>query len=222
MLDKLVQEIKEEIKWKYRKPLHFIDIRGDRRKRLIDRIAGATALFRSIVVMVHKPSIEEPEIFRKRHRLYFFAVRMQLERASWLCRDSKAARSSSLGDGTARVMFSNRNDLSYVEMESYFQRLQSMETSIEWSVLRPEQFETLSNGRTSGLQIADTVASAFYCADHHCVNSLSDCWAENLQSTIYRRMGKCRGYGLKFFPPSAEKRIAQGVLAPWAIRIYPM
>lgn len=221
-LDQVVLRIKEATRWKHRKPLHFIDIRGEKRKCLVDMVASASALFRSVVVMIHKPSLEEPETFRKRHRLYFYAVRLLLERASWICRDSRTARDQSLGDGTATVIFSNRNDLSYVEMKNYFIRLQGMETSIEGSVIRPGQFETLSNGRMAGLQVADTIASAFYCTNHHCARSVSEHWAETLRPTVYRREGKYRGYGLKFFPPSAEKQVAQGTLAPWATRIYPV
>ncbi len=221
-LDNLVLKIKDTISWKFRKPLHFTRIRNGKRECLVNAIAGAHTYFRSIIVMVHKPSLEEQETFRDRHRLYFYAVRFVLERASWLCRDSKAARDLSLGDGTATVTFSSRNDLPYDEMRAYFCRLQRLETSIDWSVIQPNQFETLTNGRKSGLQIVDTVASAFYCADHHCTQNLTDRWAEALRPTLYRNASRYRGYGLKFFPFAAEKQIAQGTLAPWANRIYPM
>jgi hypothetical protein len=43
-----------------------------------------------------------------------------------------------------------------------------------------------------------------------------------LKSTVYRHDGRFRGYGLKFFPAAAEKQIAQGTLAPWATRLYPL
>ncbi len=221
-LDSLVLDIKDQIGWKRRKPLHFIDVRGERREKLVRAVAQAGELFRSVVVMFYKPCIEEPETFRDRHRLYFYAMRFLLERASWVCRDSKASRDRSLGDGTARVVFSNLNELSRARMQEYFDRLRSTETNIDWSAIRPNQFETLSNGKLSGLQIADTVASAFYCANHHCLRSRDERWAEILKPTVFRHAGRFRGYGLKFFPLAAEKQIAQGTLAPWATRLYPV
>ena len=166
--------------------------------------------------MVHKPSLESPEAFSERHRLYFYMLRILLERASWVCRDSRSVRDRSLGDGTANVIFSNRNDISYQEVANYFNRLERLETTIDFNVIRPGQFQALTNGKKSGLQVADAIASAYFCAEHTFLRRRNHEYAQALGPTLYRHCGKAWGYGLKFFPPSVEKQAAHGTIAPWA------
>lgn len=214
-----VREIKETLNWKLRKPLHFKDVKDEKREYVIQRISQSATHCRAITVVVYKPLLDPPESFQERHRLYFYFTRFLLERVSWLCKYSRSYSDRSLGNGTARVIFSNRADLSYDEMAKYFTSLRQMETSIDWDVIRPNQFETLTNGRHEGLQLADSIASGFYCADHQCVRRKSERWAEVLKPLMYRsKKGQYRGYGLKLFP---ESKITQGELAPWVNRIYP-
>lgn len=219
----LVKKIKTAIGWQLKKPLHFKDVSARNRENVICQVASATDLMRAIVVMVYKPLLSNPEAFQEANRLYFYFTRFLLERASWLCRDSKEAKDRQHGDGSARVIFSKMGEMSCDQLVQYFTRLQAIETSIDWSIIRPDQFETLAPSRHAGLQIADVVAGAFYCTDHACAKRKTNQWASMLKPILYRsRQGRYRGYGLKIYPAGGAKQNAQDDKAPWANTIYPM
>ena len=176
-----------------------------------------------MVAMIHKPSLTEVESLRDQNRLYFYYTRYLLERASWLCRDSREASAHQHGDGTAKVIFSSMNELSRANIEAYFKKLETGKTEIDWSILRPDQFETLTPGKHGGLQLADVIAGSFYCPNHHCENHRTDEWVRLLRPVMYRsRRGKYQGYGIKLCPKQAENQNAQNALAPWASKYYPL
>jgi len=187
----------------------------------VSLLASKPHLFRAVVVMIHKPCLEDPEKFRS-PQLYQYFTRFLLERSSWLCRDSKEGRLKQMGDGTARVVFSQMAETSRKSMETYMNHLQTLDTTICWDVIRPTQFETLKPNKHIGLQFSDAVAAGFFCGDHHIQRHKTDRWCELWKPTLYKgRTGNYRGYGLKIFPSEAEKRIAQGSMSPWAISHYP-
>src|SRR3546814_6025402 len=103
-------------------------IRRPPRSTRTDTLFPYTTRFRSSV-LVHKPSLNEPETFQaEKFRLYFYLTRYLLERVSWLCRDHRRANE---GDGTAEVIFSNRSYMSYDAMRPYLCRLRSEEHTSE-------------------------------------------------------------------------------------------
>lgn len=221
MMTKTILEVKSAIGWKLGKPLHFRDVKIDQREAAVSILTSKHQLFRSVVVMVHKPCLEDPERFRS-PLLYQYFTRFLLERAYWLCRDSKEGRLKEMGDGTANVVFSQMNETSRQSMRTYMDHLQSLDTSICWDVIRPTQFETLRPSKHVGLQFADAVAAGFFCGDHHIEKHKTGRWCELWKPILYRgRNGNYRGYGLKLFPAEAEKRIAQGTMSPWAMSHYP-
>jgi hypothetical protein len=221
-LDGMLRDLKKELFWKDRKPLHFRDLKPYKRQIAIERFAASGGrLFRGIAVMVHKPSLADPETFQEKHRLYFYLTRLLLERASWLCRDAPVAQKTQFGDGRARIVFSNRNDLPYDEMRSYLGLLKGKDTRIAWGSLDADSLVTLTNGKHSGLQVADSIASAFYCANHHRADLCCSQWVEMLKPVMYSHRSHHRGFGVKIFPAEAEKQIAQGTLAPWANTVFP-
>jgi len=59
-----------------KKPLHFRDLKHEQRLPYVDAIAKAD--LRTLSVLVHKPSLKEPEKFGERYRLYFYSVRYLL------------------------------------------------------------------------------------------------------------------------------------------------
>src|ERR1035437_6150124 len=181
----LVKRIKSEIDWRKQQALHFKKVKADKRQRVIQGLVDGRDLFRAISVLVHKPSLTDPEAFSEKNRLYLYYTRYLLERVSWLCRDCREGREKRHGDGTARIIFSCMNEVSKARLEEYLQQLQEMDTAIEWGVLRKDQIETLSPGKHAGLQIADAVAGAFYCTDHHCEKHKTDGWAEMLKPVMF-------------------------------------
>lgn len=128
-LDELRQLLKKPLK----KPIHFRDLKHEQRLPVVDRIAAAN--LRAVAVLVYKPFIKEPEVFRERYRLYYYAVRFLLERVSWYCRDHKTNRDE--GDGSAEVIFSNRGGMSYDDLKNYLEILKSQtgfcDVRIDWS-----------------------------------------------------------------------------------------
>ena len=193
-----VLDAKRAINWKLAKHLHFKDVKVDKRELAVSTLMQDGTLFRSIVIMVHKPCLIDPESFQDDNRLYFYFTRYLLERASWLCRDSDEAKNKLVGDGTARVVFSKMNEISHGRIQEYFKHLQSFQTTIDWNVIREDQFETMAPTKHAGLQIADAVAGGFFCGDHPTEWKRSPRWCELWKPMLYRsRRGKYRGYGLK-------------------------
>lgn len=198
---KLVDTFRNDFGMHSKKPIHFRKLGSLERSNLISRIAKANLSVVSIII--HKPSLQRPEQFRERNRLYFYGVRLLLERVSWYCRDHHSLAMD--GDGSVVLTFSQRKDLSYREIGRYLGKVGTTsangQPSIDLAIVRPEQIEVYSHGRRLGLQIADAVASGTFCA----VRSLEDgLWCrdyiEGLKPVVYHRRGKYLGYGLKFFP----------------------
>jgi Protein of unknown function (DUF3800) len=214
----LIRGIKAEIGWKEKKPLHFRDLKDNGKRLMVQRIADNRHRLRAISILVHKASLdpEQSALCHEKHKLYFYLVRFLLERVSWMCRDSDSIANRKIGDGTARIVFSSRGDLSYEELGAYFSMLQRTDARIEWRVIKPNQFKVLKNGKHPGLQFADCVASAMYCCDHHCARKKTTDWAKILKAAAYCHRGKYLGYGIKIFPPEAEKQMAQRTIASWA------
>ena len=78
---------------------------------------------RTISVLIHKPSIKEPEKFQsEKFPLYRYATRYLLERVSWFCRDQ---RIEGEGDCRADLIFSNRSIMSYEDLRSYLRLLKN-------------------------------------------------------------------------------------------------
>lgn len=222
-LTETVKEAKEQIKWPIKKALHFKDVKLEKdRRTLLEMFTRDASLFRTIVIMVHKPSLLSPEQFREMNRMYFYFTRFLLERASWFLRATHEHRNRDIGDGTAKVVFSNFNEISRSRVAAYFSHLKTIGADIDWSIIDPDNFDTLSPGKSSGLQIADSIAGSFYCAEHNCLRKRTDEWVHILRPMMFRSSnGKYRGYGLKIFPPDSERLITQGVLSPWVTKHFP-
>lgn len=202
---KLVDAVRKQLGRPDKKPLHFRDLRHEHRLPFLGAIAEAD--LRALSVLIHKPSLKEPEKFQGRYRLYFYAVRLLLERASWYCRDHRPA--NDIGDGSANVVFSNRSGMSYSEMRTYLDILKAQKDSqdvrIEWSTIRTDQITAYSAGRRMGLQIADAVAGSFYYAvEPSRYGYTEDRYVKLLKPVVYHRRGKYLGYGVKSWPREAE------------------
>lgn len=195
---KLADRIREKLGKAPRRPLHFRDLRHEQRVPCVAEIAKTD--LRTISVMVYKPSVKEAEKFQTRHRLYFYCVRLLLERVSWLCRDTRKLPDT--GDGSAKIVFSNRSGMSYTELRSYLALLRDMpEVQIEWSAIKTDRIKALPMVQRAGLQIADAVATSFFYAVQPSRHGFTeDRYARMLKPVVYRRKGRYLGYGLKFFP----------------------
>lgn len=213
---KLVDTVRAKLGKPPKKPLHFRDLRHEHRVPFIAEIARAR--LRTISVLVHKPSLGEPEKFDQRYRLYFYSIRHLLERASWLCRDHTQTGDS--GDGSADVVLSNRSGMSYKEMRDYLELLRSTSeargVTIHWNAIKADQISAHSPGKRMGLQIADAVASGTYYAVHRSQYGYTeDRYVRMLKPVVYHHQGRYLGYGIKFWPREVDKVIDADERLEW-------
>lgn len=186
--------------------LHFADLKHEQRVPYVRKIAECPV--RTISVLIHKPSIREPEKFQsEKFLLYRYATRYLLERVSWFCRDQ---RIDGEGDGRADLIFSNRSIMSYHDLRGYLNLLKTqsdpMDVRIDWNVVDPVNVRAVNHDQLAGLQAADAVASSFYYAvSMNRYGEAEDKYAHLLLSTVYRHKDARLGYGLKFWPDDVEK-----------------
>ena len=190
--------------------LHFVKLGHAQRIPWVREIGQAE--LRTVSVLIHKPSIIEPEKFQsQKHLLYRYASRMLLERVSWLCRDH---RKEGAGDGRAEVIFSNRGQMSYDELRDSVRRLKSesssMSVTIDWSVINPDHIRPVEHSQLAGLQVADAVASSLFAAvNPNRYGDTEDRYARLIFPTVYRHKGDALGYGIKFWPGDFDAMKAQ-------------
>jgi len=187
---RLVDGIRSSLGRPDNKPLHFRDLRHEHRLPFVHEVAKAA--LRAVSVLVHKPSIKEPETFQQRYRLYYYACRYLLERVSWYCRDNKTPKD--IGDGSADIIFSNRSGMSYKELRTYLDRLRentdAWDVRIDWKVVQADQVTAFTSGRKMGLQIADAVASSFFFSVNPSkLGFTEDRYARMLKPIVYNRDG---------------------------------
>ncbi len=85
-----------------KKELHFRELKHEQRVPYVKQIS--TAQVKTISVLIHKPSLRDPEKFQsEKFLLYRYASRYLLERVSWLCRDKHTPGE---GNGRADIIFS--------------------------------------------------------------------------------------------------------------------
>jgi hypothetical protein len=203
---KLIDRVRQLLGKPENKPLHFRDLKHEQRLPLINEIASAD--LGASTIFIQKHSLNEPEKFQERYRLYFYTVRILLERVSWYCRDRRLTTNA--GDGTAEIIFSNRSGMSYAEIIGYFNYLKSQsvqrDVRIHWPVIELGRITAFSPNKRMGLQIADAVASGFfYAMEQSRYGFTEDRYARLLKPVVYQRNGRFLGYGLKFWPEATPE-----------------
>jgi len=147
----------------------------------------------TVSVLIHKPSITEPEKFQNEaFRLYRYATRLLVERVSWLCRDT---RKDNEGDGSCELIFSNRSAMSYDVLRNYLVHLKDKpgtDARIDWNAIRPQQVRAVNHDQLAGLQMADAVASSlFFAVNLTQYSEVEDRYFRMLRRTS-KRAKKCR------------------------------
>jgi hypothetical protein len=202
------------------KPLHFRDLKHEQRLPLVQAISEQQ--IKVVSILIHKPSLKEPEKFQDRYRLYFYGVRYLLERVSWYCRDHKTPRDP--GDGSAEIIFSNRGGMSYSELKSYLDHLERQsdvsDVRIEWSVIRTGQIKSYAMSKRAGLQIVDAVCGSFFFALEPRHGFTESRYAQMLEPVVYQRGGLYLGYGLKFWPREVDELLAEDEHTEWVRNKY--
>lgn len=218
---KLVDHVRENVlNRKDHEPLHFRKLKHEQRIPFVSTLSQAK--LKTAVVLIHKPSISDVEIFQQRNHMYFFASQLLLERVSWYCRDHKNSKKS--GDGSAEIIFSNRGGMKYDEFRQYMQRLQNKtqfgDVQIDWNVIKPEQI-TAYSAKRMGLQLADAVASSFFFSVQlNQYGFAEDRYVRMLEPILYKHSGRYEGYGIKFWPRQAESIYKQQSHLMWLRDVY--
>lgn len=182
-----------------KKALHFRELKHEHRVPLARLIGNAS--LRTVSVLIHKPSIAEPEVFQnQRYSLYRYATRLLAERISWLCRDH---RRTGMGNGRVELIFSNRSAMSYDELREYLESLNgnpAADARIDWNVIDPALIRAVNHDQLAGLQLADAVASGiFFAINKTQYGETEDRYLRLLAPTIYRHQQRIEGYGLKIW-----------------------
>jgi hypothetical protein len=211
---KLVEDIRTNLKMEAKALLHWSDLSHERRVRAYSDLSKANIRF--VSVLVNKRKIRDVVTFKLgRGRLYYYAVRLLLERVSWLCRDT--AKKHSLPSPKAKVIFEHKKRLKHQDMVDYVTLLQNIgpqdgwiaakqeDVRIEWDVIDPSRMETAQKRQYAGLQIADLVASGNRAALEASPYGLTEHrYAKMLLEKTYCLESKGKknfsSYGLKFFP----------------------
>lgn len=112
---------------------------------------------RAIAVAIYKPAIRQPDNFRKKYYLYFYALRFLLEKATVWCREYGLA-------DEMHVYLSTRRGLTVESLDEYLSKVISSPFTktdrMEWSYLRNKGIFLKPNKELRGLQMADLVVSA--------------------------------------------------------------
>jgi len=196
----LARQARELLKKDPKKPLHFRELRHEQRVPLARLIGQAPV--RTVNVLIHKPSIREPEVYQQQgYMLYRYATRLLVERVSWLCRDHHRAGQ---GDGKVEMAFSNRSAMSYDDLREYLVKLKAGEAGsdvrVDWNVVDPQRIRAVNHEQLAGLQLADAVASGvFFSVHRNPYGEVEDRYLRLMARTIYRSKGRTEGYGLKFW-----------------------
>ena len=177
---------------------HFNKQKHDTRVGFLEHMAKLPVS--SLSVIVHKPSIEKPENFKRPYYLYFYAAKILFERLSWLARDRQSI---------VRPILSGRRGLTLTDLNNYLAVLREPKTrdlemrnhSIHWPSLNMEGAEILPNKKLRCLQLADGVASGVAKAiERSKYGHTEHRYAKILKPITLQTNGSYLGYGLKFFP----------------------
>lgn len=205
-LSQCINTIKEHPDFKKHssKPVHFCRLDHMGKKFVLDTITKKGG-FKCAYIAFDKRKVTD-ESFLKSHKgyLYNYCIRYLLERVSWLV-DSY--------NGKAKLIFENRGNTSYPELNGYINELLSHpNNSIKKGVI--QNWEILNKGQSKNLQIADTITSSLYKAvQKNKYGLVDDSYILDLYRYIYNSNSNYTSYGLKFFPATSNQALVSEL--PW-------
>ncbi|HWK44089.1 MAG TPA: DUF3800 domain-containing protein [Stellaceae bacterium] len=205
-----VKEIVSKFRNPQRKDIHFKDLHTARKRIVCKSLAEKPV--RLFVVMSNKknlPAYINPRLNDNRRWLYWWLSRCLLERVTEFCdRKSMVLYKEKR---TVKIIFSNRGGMSYPHFRDYISLLREQNSNgsmynstrnIHWDYIDVEEIYAKPHKTLAGLQLADTVASAFYQAV--ALNDKGGCdpqFAKMLKGRMYRsKAGRYLGAGIKPMP----------------------
>lgn len=195
----------------------FKDISSPHYKFLIARLIADLPI-RIVAVFAHKPSLEAIGSHNKYGDLYFFMSHLLLERISWVCRDSFEFHP--YGDGTSKIIFSERANLKMDTFADYVKKIKLGETrytsNAAWDFVDLNNIHTSVHKSCDGLRIADFVASSFGSAVEYKMHDLTDDrFIMAMRHKIFSSNRRMYRNGIKFFPPECEGDLPKEARMRW-------
>ncbi len=185
-----LDDLREELNMQVNQIIHFSKLKHAQRVLATDRISKMP--LRIISVLVHKPELGHPDTFKDEgYRLYFYTLRLLLERISWLCRDRDR-------EGQCKLIFEHCKSLKYDDLHEYIQTLKDHKTKIHWSSLKTDKLYVENKRSIAALQLADCCASSFHWALAKKHKFTEHRFAKNLKPAVYSNARNYKSYGLKF------------------------
>jgi len=125
------------------------------------------------------------------------------------------------GDGTVKIIFSNRQGMSYSEMKDYLRLLEKQkqiggDIRIEFDKIPIDRLETQTPGRSMGLQLADAVAGAFFNAiERDKFGNTEPRYLRTIMPILYHHNNRCKGYGFKIVPRETATNLKEDGNLKW-------
>lgn len=196
-------EISAKMPEKKSRGLHFSHMNHN--QKIVTAQILASKEIHAISVISNKETIPDG-VYKEKNQLYFYLTRYLVERISWLCRDMRPHVPE--GDGRVKITFSRRGGMSYDSFRGYLFWLKMNKdqgSKIHWPVIDIEGIDAKDHSTRAGLQLVDTIASAFSSGFEP--NEHGNCesrYAEILKPIVYNRQGNYFSYGVKVVPRHTE------------------
>jgi hypothetical protein len=203
---KCVDSARVELNKDPKRALHFRNLRHEQ-KLVYSQHVGASD-FLATSVAVYKPHLSEIATFSQKGTLYNYASKLLLERVSWICADrfSNNLRPALSGNGSVKIVFSDRRAFCLGEFKKYLYALRSgccSPCGINWKVIDPEAVSSAPHDALRGLQIGDVLASSLGAAlmPHRVSQIAEHRYLLRHWKRYYRsREQRILSYGLKTYP----------------------
>lgn len=193
---KMVERIKMTFGKKNDWVLHWSKIKKHDQKRYICKeLHTEQWVFACVATDKAHPFITQSRGLREKDVLYFYSVRLLLERLSWYARDN--------GNGKAIPIFEYRSSTSYDRMREYFEQLHNWvpksEIQISWGNLEHQNFRIIPKRARRLMQASDCVCGAVKDGlEYSSYGLIEPTYILSMKDHLYSRAGKLFSYGLKF------------------------
>ncbi len=213
-----------------RKDLHFTDLKPWNKRIVCSEIAKLPV--RCFVVCSNKKNMRGyrnpfAEKYPNPNWFYAWLSRLLLERVTYFVREKSLQQYREIK--RVRLEFSERGGLTHTSLNTYFEWLKMKSTGgdmflplgdLVWETMHRDLLHIYPHKKRAGLQLADTVASAFFKACDYCDTGACDPEFARLLNPRMCRVpdgnnGQVSGYSVKLMP-----RFKDAKLNPKQAEIY--
>jgi hypothetical protein len=190
----MVTRIRNKFNLREDQPLHWRDIKKhDKKLHVCKELLTEKWLYILIATDTTHPYIVEATGLKQKYAMYFYSVRLLLERLTWYARDN--------GNEKVVPIFEYRSNISYKAMTDYLSSLFEgiPETQISWNNLDWKNFKIMQKRQSLLLQASDCVCGAANDGlEYSELGFIEPRYILNLCERFYRRGGNLFSYGFKF------------------------